>query len=68
MKFKTESCEHRTTTAQNNRSKMKTILSQFEKLMDGYFMSVLFIKLLNLALSHADYFCMLKQLSEKQIS
>ena len=47
---------------------MKIILSQYEKLMDSCFVSVLFIKLLNLALSHADYFCKLKQLSEKQIS
>lgn len=66
MKFETESCEH--TTAQNNCTKIKAILSQYEKLTDSCFVSVLFIKLLNLALSHADYFCKLKQLSEKQIS
>lgn len=66
MRFETECREHKT-TAQNYRSKMKTILSQYEKVMDSCFLSVLFIKLLNLALSHADYFSKL-QLSEKQIS
>lgn len=64
MKFEAECCEH-TTTAQNYCRKVKTILSQYEKVMDSCFMSALFIKLLNLALSHADYFSKLKQLSEK---